>query len=105
MSTYTSLGEMDIAECDNANIPVCCFWREPSDEQRSWGWTAHNYMPRKDFCAEGAYHLVADSKEAIQLAINKHVIPLYEAALAKLRNGENCYYWTLPPLTPPEREK
>jgi hypothetical protein len=87
------LGELDITCADDANIPVNCFLgNEDEEHPNQWVWTADNFMPRKSHVSSGAYRLVADTKEEILELIQKHVVPLYEIALAKIKTGE-LYYW------------
>ena len=77
---------------NDANVPVICFLCEPDGENRMWTWTARNFMPRKERCGS-SWKLEADTKEEIMQALQKHVIPLYEAALSNLKkHGEN-YCW------------
>jgi hypothetical protein len=83
------MGDLQITDCDDANIPVNCFL---SNEDGNWVWTASNFMPRKGYVSEDGYKLLASTKEEILDLINKHVTPLYERALAKIKTGE-LYYW------------
>lgn len=92
--SYTNKGEMDISEADDANVPVNSFLEAPDKETNKWRWHADNFMPRKYQVADGQYHIEADTKEAIVEAINKHVIPLYEAALSNLKSKGDNYYWS-----------
>lgn len=95
--TYENLGEMDITEANDMNIPVCCFLTDPADsdaESSEWEWTANNYMPRKNHISEGQYHIRAKSKAAILKLIAKHVAPLYETALKNLTTTGTNYYWS-----------
>jgi hypothetical protein len=83
---------MPIESADDANVPVVCFLSEPDREHGLWTWNAINFMPRKERCG-GSYRLEADTKEEIMEALRKHVIPLYEAAAANMRENGANYYW------------
>ena len=89
---YLNKGTIKLEECNEMNVPVNCFINPPDEQTKKWTWFASNYMPRKD-CLGGEYVIEADSQEVILAAVNKFVVPLYEAALANLKaTGEN-YYW------------
>jgi hypothetical protein len=85
-------GEMRLEDMDDANVPVVCFLSEPDGECRLWTWHAVNFMPRKERCGSG-WRLEADTKEEILEAVRRHVVPLYEAALANLKERGENYYW------------
>lgn len=89
------IGEIGIDECDEANIPVNCFLHEPEHPEKQFEWTADNFMPRKSYTTESAYHIKSDTREEIIDAVNKHVAPLYEIALNKLKTTGENYYWEL----------
>ena len=86
-----SIGDINIEHCDDANVPVNCSIFQEDDGK----WTLHadNFMPRKSRVAESMYREVADTKEELVEVVNKHVVPLYEAALKKLKETGGCYYW------------
>ena len=86
------VGEMRLEDMNDANVPLVCFLHEPDGEHRMWSWSARNFMPRKEFCGS-SWRLEADTKEEIMEALRKHVIPLYEAALANLKEDGTNYYW------------
>ena len=89
------IGEIQIDEADDANVPVNCFMVPPDIEGGVWRWTALNYMPRRNRCSSysDSYILEADSKEEILRVVHRYVAPLYLAALQNLwLYGEN-YYW------------
>jgi hypothetical protein len=88
------IGSIPVSECDDANIPVVCFLSPPGDDDDhpgKWVWSAQNFMPRKEIVGHG-YKLVADTEDEILDLISKHVVPLYEAALSKIKTGR-LYYW------------
>lgn len=90
---YEDTGELELAGADDANVPVNCFLSAPDADSPKWRWGADNFMPRKGRASESAYSIEADTKEAVLEAVQKYVVPLYEAALGNLRtHGEN-YYW------------
>ena len=96
MEEYESIGELDIYECDPSNIPVNCSLMEDADDDypgKNWVWTANNFMPRKAYVHEGAYNIRAASKEVLIALVNKHVVPLYTAALHNLTATGESYYW------------
>jgi hypothetical protein len=84
-------GEISIESCNEMNIPVRCFMIEPEENGTFWTWTALCFQPRRECCVAG--FLLEGTKEEIQEAINKYVVPLYEIALDNLKNGCNNYYW------------
>lgn len=91
-------GSIPIEQADDANIPVVCFMYDPNKEAHGeylgkWVWTASNFMPRKEYVAELAYLLVADSKEEILAKLRGYVIPLYERAINNLKETGQNYYW------------
>jgi hypothetical protein len=99
---YKDIGEIQIADADDANIPVNSFLTAPDADSDKWRWTADNFMPRKGIATEGRYSIEADSKEAVLEVVQKYVVPLYEAALHNLKTEGACYYWERkqPPATP-----
>lgn len=90
---YDDKGEIELATVDDANIPVNCFVHAPDEESTRWRWTADNLMPRKARVAAEQYSIEADTRETIEEAVRKYVVPLYEAALANLRDHGGNYYW------------
>lgn len=92
---YIDEGDMNINECNEMNIPVCCFIFEPDADEKYWTWTASNFMPRKEHVSEGMYCLKAKSKDDLIKVINKYVVPLYEIALKKLKTTGELYYWEI----------
>ena len=94
--SVSDTGNINLSECDDANIPVNCFLLEPKDNDDypgKWGWFASNFMPRKSCIVEHSYELVADTKEEILELVSKHVTPLYQIALDNIKSGE-LYYWS-----------
>ena len=92
---YENHGEIEIERCDEANVPVNSFLLPPDDECTQWRWIADNFMPRKARVASDQYEIRADSQEPLMEAVQKHVVPLYEAALDNLKTKG------LPPSPPP----
>ena len=91
---FEDFGEIELKECDDANIPVNCFISPPEDNSdKKWHWGANNYMPRKNHISEGSYKIIVDTKEDILEAINTYVIPLYQRAIYLLYTTGELYYW------------
>lgn len=95
---YVDTGTIKLENCNDANVPINCFIMPPDVESTKWRWTALNYMPRKEYAGGGEmpggdYQIEADSKEAILAAVNKYVVPLYEAALSNIKTSAENYYW------------
>ena len=88
-------GTMPITSANEMNIPVICMLHEPDRENGLWSWAATNFMPRKEYCGS-SYCLEADTKEELLAEINKYVTPLYETALANIKERGYNYYWELP---------
>ena len=99
---YKNIGELELSRADDANIPVNCFisppddWDEDFDDLEAkgkWQWRADNFMPRKSAVVGEAYRIAADTREDIVAAVQKHVVPLYSAAIENLENDGTNYYW------------
>lgn len=90
---YEDKGNIKIAGADDMNVPVNSFLFEPGEDSAKWRWTADNFMPRRGGVAEGQYEIKADTKESILEAVQKHVVPLYEAALENMKTNGACYCW------------
>ena len=100
-------GEIEIEAADRANVPVNIFIAKQEDDEGEetgkWVLTADNFMPRRCRAEDGAYGVEADTLEELQGVIRKHVLPLYEVALANINDmlsmtGEedempSHYYW------------
>ncbi|MEK7493850.1 MAG: hypothetical protein AAB630_01700 [Patescibacteria group bacterium] len=57
-------------------------------------------MPRKCAVVEGSYEAVSDKKEELVELIQRHILPLYEAAVKKLQTicdggAQDLYYWDM----------
>jgi hypothetical protein len=89
---YVDSGTIKLEHCNEMNIPINCFMHRPDEQTTKWSWSASNYMPRKEYL-QGSYEIEADSKEQIMNAINRYVVPLYEAALANLKTTGKNYFW------------
>lgn len=86
------IGALKIEDIGPGNVPVVCLMSNPEKDGDPWTWTATNFMPRRECCAKG-WHLEADTKEEIILLVRERVLPLYEAAVANLKeSGENYYF-------------
>ncbi len=90
---YENHGEIEIEDCDEANVPVNSFMSPPDEECEKWRWTAGNFMPRKGRVVSDQYEIRADSQDSLMAAVKKHVVPLYEAALENLKTTGGNYYW------------
>lgn len=90
---HKNLGEIAIEDCDEMNVPVHAFLSK--NDAGKWEWTADNYMPRKGYINQSQYEVVADTEEELMQLIQKYVVPLYEAAIASLKQDGNLYYWQL----------
>jgi hypothetical protein len=84
---------MGLEEADDMNVPVCIFISEPCESETAWTLSANNYMPRRNFIAEGMYEYHSDSKEELLALVQKYIVPLYETALRRLKTDGNLYYW------------
>ena len=90
-------------EVDETAIPVD-IWIEKADESSSdsgkWVLKAACYLPRKSFVTGGYFTVVADTVEELRNLVGTHVLPLYEAAVARIaavRDGrtDHLYYWEI----------
>lgn len=88
-----SIGEMGFEEANEMNVPVCIFISEPECDGCAWFLTANNYMPRKNYIAEEGYKYVADTRLELEELVRKYVVPIYEAALNRLKERGDLYYW------------
>lgn len=88
-----SIGEMELSDANEMNIPVCVFLSAPEESETAWTLTANNYMPRRNYIKEGAFEYHADSKDELMLLINRYVIPLYETAIKSLKTNGKLYFW------------
>jgi hypothetical protein len=94
---FRDVGEMPMDRMNGANVPVVCFLYEPGPENGGmWVWSATNFMPRKKSCGS-SWRIEADTREEIMEALRKYVIPLYEIALANLKERGENYYWERDP--------
>lgn len=90
-----SIGEMGLEEANEMNVPVQIFISEPSESETAWELCANNYMPRKNLISECQYKYLADNKEELVELVRKYVVPLYEVAVARLKDAGELYYWEL----------
>ena len=90
---FEDKGEIPLDQCDEMNIPVVCFLSKPTDSNPKWRFSASNFMPRRESVVQSQYNVEADTKEEIIELVNKHVVPLYEAALNNLKLLGQNYYW------------
>jgi len=88
------VGEIELKEANEMNIPVNCFLNPPEEtDSKKWEWTADNFMPRKGRCGESEYQLIADTKDEILEQVKKYVVPFYKIALSNLETTGVNYYW------------
>jgi hypothetical protein len=92
-------GENSFETADDANIPVD-IWLHDNDEDypNKFVLKAGNYMPRRGRIAEEAYKAICDTREEVEEIINKHILPLYNKAIDKIKNMAkegrgDLYYW------------
>jgi len=86
-------GEMSITEANESNVPVNCFLSAVDDVGGGFEWSASNFMPRKGWIAERAFCVRAKDSQTLIALVQKHVAPLYRAALVNLiTTGENYYF-------------
>lgn len=89
---------------DDANVPVDIWLDELSDESEHYkdGYRyqlrASAYMPRKDSVYTGAFEVISDNKEELQLIVKNEILPFYETArnilLDMIAGKAEClYYW------------
>lgn len=90
---YADLGEMKISEANGMNVPVGVFTDEMEDGSGRWELTADNFMPRKNFVAQGQYHVVATDKETLLKVCRMYIVPLYQAAVDSLTTQGKLYYF------------
>lgn len=88
-----SIGDMGLEEANHANVPVNISIYEPEESETAWELHAGNYMPRKNWIADGQYHYIADSREELMNLVQQYIVPLYERALNRLKNVGDLYYW------------
>lgn len=91
-----SIGEMELSEANELNIPINIFIAEPGDGVEThdkWELYANNYMPRKEYSCSLQYQYKGDSREELVELIKKYVVPLYETALSKLKSTGELYFW------------
>jgi hypothetical protein len=91
-----SVGNMGLEEANHANIPVSIFITKPEGAETGWELSANNYMPRKNYIAEGEYKYYADTKEELVGLVRKYVIPTYETAIRRMQSAGELYYWEEP---------
>ena len=97
-------GEIPFGEADGSSIPVDVWLTETENDKTrekdgTWTLRAANYIPRKGV-VEGSYEAVSDKREELVELIKRHVLPLYETAVKKLRaicedGADNLYYWKM----------
>lgn len=96
-------GELSIDFADDANVPVNIFISEveegdyDEDDQPDWAThvlTASNFMPRKGRVASNTHLVFADNEEELRTLVQRHVVPIYEQALERLKTKSTLYYWT-----------
>ena len=99
-----NIGEMEMKDFDDANIPVNVFIEKLDDDDEGYDegfryiLRADNFMPRKNAASDGAVTVRSDNKEELQELVKKHVLPLYETAISMIKkiidgSGDSFYYW------------
>lgn len=115
-NTVYDVGDIPLARADSANVPVNIFI-SPTDVDEDYGvydnegnsvplpaWrlNAANFMPRKQVISDASYRVYSNNRDALVALAQKHIVPLYEAALKNLNTlGTNIdkyqtsynYYW------------
>ena len=95
--TYENYGELSIDnDADDANVPVnVSIFQNQEDEEIKYNWlmTADNYMPRRGRVSDCAYKVGANTEQELVELVQKHIVPLYEAALHNLKTTGGNYYW------------
>lgn len=93
-----SFGELDFeTDANDMNVPVNIFidMSDQFADEHPGKWELHaaNYMPRKERAHQSAYQYAADSRQELVELVRKYVVPLYEVALAELKEFGTLYYW------------
>ncbi len=102
-----NVGEMSLTSLDSANVPVDIWltkredWHEWEDDTHKWQLSCGVYMPRKGQVWDSAVMYRSAHREELAALLNRHIIPLYQTALAKLTgivdgHEEDLYYWDPP---------
>jgi hypothetical protein len=91
------LGICNLRTINDANIPVNIFLNKEDDG--TFSLVADNFMPRKNYATDGAYHFQADTKEELVEIVKTKILPLYQNAINLLSkiidgSGDQCYYWS-----------
>lgn len=94
---YTNHGSCHIEHANGMNVPVNIFITKENEGKPTqfWQLTAENFMPRKGYLIDGAYRITAKNKKTLVALVQKHVVPLYEAALHNLKTTGENYYWEI----------
>lgn len=90
------VGNVSIDEANEMNVPVNIWILEAEDEPGVWELSAANYMPRKNMIQSEVYLVKSNKKETLEALVQKHIVPLYEIALSKLKTESSLYYWEKP---------
>ena len=90
---YENTGIIPIEEADDMNIPINITISETDENSPAYILTADNLMPRKGYMEQSMYEVEANSREILVELVNKHIVPLYEAALYNLKTKGELYYW------------
>ena len=120
MAKVYSFGELDVTSINDMNVPMNIFISEhtfssfteefqyfPFDDLDDpdesiediknddivYVLTSGNYTPRRENMAGSVYAFMSTDKQELVNIVQKHVVPLYEAALTNLKNNSTNYYW------------
>lgn len=102
-----SIGEMELSDADDANIPVNIFITKGEDEEDeseeeaklgAWVLTADNFMPRRGMTSESVFKYRSDSPEELRALVGEFVLPFYKRAVELVEKmiagkGDSFYYW------------
>ena len=107
MAQVYSFGELDVSSINDMNVPMNIF----ITEQTFGSFTEdYQYSPYDDCDAEesnenilnddivyvltaGNYTFMSTDKQELVNIVQKHIVPLYEAALTNLKNNSTNYFW------------
>ena len=119
MALVYSFGELDVSSINDMNVPMNIFITEQTfgsftedyqyspyddcDAEESnenilnddivYVLTAGNYTPRKEHMSGSVYRFMSTDKQELVNIVQKHIVPLYEAALTNLKNNSTNYFW------------
>ncbi len=94
--TMENIGESEITDFDDANVPVNIFI-EKEDETDTYLLTIDNFMPRKG-CVNEGFVQIRGTKTKLHELVKIHILPHYKRALELVTkvaegNADSFYYW------------